>query len=122
MENEEEQQDRELNLTDVSEITAPFHRTMDKVFIVAAMAILMAIMFGGTALYYARHAPESPQCEMNNQSSQAQSVANKAQAEFNLACMKRDIELRLKVIDACVAHGNIPIFMNGNVDCKPGLK
>jgi hypothetical protein len=61
-------------------------------------------------------------CQANNASIQAQSAANKAQIDFNPACMKRDTELRLNVIEACVAHGNIPVFVNGNVDCERELK
>ncbi len=52
----------------------------------------------------------------------AQMAATKAQAEMSTATIKHDLDLRIKVVDACVAKGNIPVFINGNVDCKQAPK
>ena len=44
--------------------------------------------------------------------------AAKAQAEYQTECQKRVSDLQVEVVKQCVAKGNIPIFVNGNVDCK----
>lgn len=83
------------------------------------VALVVAIV---TCIYFAQRSPENKACDISNIAMTAQANAAKAQADFNIACSKRDADLRLEVIKQCVAKGNIPIFINGNVDCKPGLK
>lgn len=88
------------------------------------MLFAALILTGAACVYFASHKPEAENkaCEINNVSMQAQANAAKAQADFNVACMKRDTDLRMEVVKQCVAKGNIPIFINGNVDCKPAPK
>jgi outer membrane PBP1 activator LpoA protein len=56
--------------------------------------------------------------KVDNGCGQAQAEAQTKIAEMQVNQQKMFNQLQLKVVEACVNKGNIPIFQNGNVDCK----
>lgn len=52
----------------------------------------------------------------------AQAKAAEAQANLQIENQKRLTAIQLSVADTCVKKGWVPVFINGNVDCKKGEK
>lgn len=78
------------------------------------------ILIGTLIAAYA--AKDDNKCQLTNTTIQAQAAANKAQADQGTEVIRHDTTLRIKVVEECVAKGNIPTFSQGNVDCKPAPK
>lgn len=57
-------------------------------------------------------------CNSEKAAFAAQEAQIKAQAEDN----RRICELQVSIAKSCADRGDIPVFINGNVDCKPGRK
>jgi len=47
-----------------------------------------------------------------------QVTQEQTQRELNLAIQKRITDIQLEVAKACADRKGIPVFLNGNVDCK----
>jgi hypothetical protein len=67
-------------------------------------------------------AREDAICAPNASVLKAQADSGRAQNELNTATQKRIEEIQVAVIKNCSEHGNIPILVNGNVDCKASPK
>lgn len=90
---------------------------------IAVIMCILILLGSGSAIYFARQQTTiSAGCEANSAAMVAGASAQKAQIDYQTACVKRDSDLRLEVIKQCVAKGNIPVLMGGNVDCKASPK
>jgi hypothetical protein len=49
----------------------------------------------------------------------AQAAAQATLNELQAKSVYRDMALRQDVIEVCVKAGNIPLYLAGNIDCKP---
>lgn len=113
----EEKKKKMENDNEVKNELADRARDNDK----GALSIMAALMVVAivAAFYFATHQPKPEACVGENDVRLAQAQAAKAQAEFATACLKKDSELRLAVEKSCAEAGNIPVFIGGNLDCKP---
>lgn len=59
-------------------------------------------------------------CEIENATRKAQADREAKSLEAQTALQKRIEDLQIEVLRQCVAQGNIPLFLGGNVDCKTG--
>ena len=117
MEDNEDQNDNESEVITVKPSGVP-----EGVAVTLVVALLLAI---AGVVYYASHQASPDQankCAMDNATIKAQLDAQKSVTDYNAACAKRDGELRLAVIKACVDRGNLPVFLGGNIDCKVAPK
>ena len=89
---------------------------------ISGLLLAALVLACGVAIYFAQRDPGNRACVQNDLTLQAQSAVQKANMEYQTACIRRDQELRLKVLQACVDKGNIPVLVNGNIDCKPSPK
>lgn len=85
---------------------------------IAAGLLLALVAASGLAFYFEQHPSETATCVANNITAQSQAASGKAQAELNTAIQKRVGEMQEKVAKMCIDHGHVPVFINGNVDCK----
>lgn len=84
------------------------------------LLLLGAAAFTGfEALTHRSVTPDSSvACVQSQALSKAQLEAQKAQLEFQTQIERNTMELRFRVVTACVAHGGAPVFQGGNIDCR----
>jgi hypothetical protein len=56
--------------------------------------------------------------DLNTRLTEAQVKIQESQSAVQVEAQKRITTLQLEVIKQCVADKHIPVFLNGNVDCK----
>ena len=85
---------------------------------VICMMILL-LMAGTAAVYYAQKpAPKDGACVQSEAINKAALESQKRQLDIQEAQLKRDTDLKLKLMESCIGHSGVPILSNNNVDCK----
>lgn len=87
------------------------------------IAIFLCVMMlfcivGTTYTLNHKNAKTDAACDQSNAAIQAQAQAEKAKAEFGAAIQSRIDKIQMEVAGMCVANHGVPVFINGNVDCK----
>jgi len=87
----------------------------------AFLALLLAVLGGGVG-YLLAHQESVRTSEAASRSSDQVNIEQfkmqKAGIDLQEAQQKRFFDIQMKVITDCETKGNIPVWANGNVDCK----
>jgi hypothetical protein len=86
------------------------------------MVVMLAALAGCDAIDDKKKSSVVKGEDLQNLALAAQGKAQEAMANGQVEHQKLVVQIELDVARKCVDHGNIPIFVNGNVDCKPAPK
>jgi hypothetical protein len=93
-------------------------KNMVPVWFAVLLVVMLLLEPVVSTLVYGRPGEDKKVCATNDTVVKAQVEAQSASIKSNMERTNQESMLRLEVIKACVGRGDIPVLMNGNVDCK----
>lgn len=112
--------DEQLDRDDAQAANSPiYHAELGTPsFVVVFICILLVLSVTGNLYQYSSVSKVVP---LDNVQA-AQINAQTKEIEFQLESHRQDQALRMDIAKKCYEAGNIPVILNGNVDCRIGPK